>query len=220
MLTVQKVSKQFTRHVLRDVSFTRELGSVTLLLGANGSGKTTLLRILAHLMCSNSGTVHFNGNTIQATQISFVGHQTMLYDELSPRENLELFLSLRGIQYDLNIAFDEWKLKDRDVRVKDLSQGNKVKVSLIRAFASDAPLLFLDEPSSSLDSVATELLLSKITQRAQAGAITIISTHDLERLSEIGSSALLLHGGYVAADSSADEQTKEAVITEYHKHNR
>ncbi len=220
MLSTQSVSKQFSSRVLKEISFERQPGSVTLLLGANGSGKTTLLKILAHLSTPTSGKVTLFGKEVTPQDVSYVGHQHMLYDELSPRENLELYLSLRGVSYDLDVAFDEWNLREKDTRVKELSEGSKVKVSLIRAFCIETPLLFLDEPSSSLDSVATEIVQRKIQERREAKTITVLSSHDLERLSLVATSALLLHQGGIAIDSYIQEGSVKEVVEQYHRYNR
>lgn len=180
--------------VLRKVSLKIYGGEDILVTGANGSGKSTLLRILAGL------TSHVDGKKLLAPHVTvgYCGHQLLLYLDLSPFENITLFAQLQGLGGDVTAILKNWNLADiANKPLRQLSQGTQARVALCRAFLGNPQLLVLDEPTASLDDPTVELLGLQLARRKQlqAGATTVIASHDLGRLGWFRSKHLKLEQG-------------------------
>ncbi|MDI6618233.1 MAG: ABC transporter ATP-binding protein [Clostridiales bacterium] len=142
-------------------------GEIVCLLGHNGAGKTTLIKCLASLLYPSEGTIEYNGINIYSnikeyrTKTSYLlGGKKGLYNRLSGRDNVEYIAALKGIfgdnlQSDIEKYFDELGiLKFIDERVENYSRGMKQKVHLINSLITDSQVIFLDEPTSGMDSIA------------------------------------------------------------------
>ena len=162
------------RAVLRGVDLTVGWGEIAVLFGANGAGKTTLLRILAGLTRADAGTTHIAGRPMHRRGhrarrlVGFAGHQTMLYSDLTCRENLAFYARLYGIRYAgrrIEEVLAQANLSDRaNRRVRTLSHGMQKRLAMARALDEPEsgmpsrwlPILLLDEPESGLDSLRTD----------------------------------------------------------------
>ena len=231
------VHKAFGRQVvLRDLSLTLEEGQFALLLGANGSGKTTLLRLCAGLSRPDKGAVLFAGRAAGAAtarNVGHGGHQLFLYGNLTVAENIELFRGLAGSPLSVNDCLREWLLDPvRERRLCELSKGMQFRVSLCRAFIGRPRFLFLDEPTSSLDEISTELFIEKtknvVFGPGEAGFV-LVATHDVRRLRDCANRILVLEGGIINKDLSALrrerpdvplEELKDEVVNYYLARNR
>jgi heme exporter protein A len=142
------------RVVLRGISVSVPAGSTLLLLGANGAGKTTLLRILAGLLRPHRGSVRVDG------RIGFLGHEPLLYRDLSPAENLRFQARLHGVAPERVAAVLEGVELGRraDDPVRTLSRGMVQRAAIARAVLHDPEVLLLDEPYANLDPGAAERL--------------------------------------------------------------
>ena len=163
------VRKDFgDRRVLHNLDLQVGWGEIAALFGANGAGKTTLLRILAGLTRPDAGQLHIGnrrvhrGGSAARRLIGFVGHESLLYDDLTCRENLAFYGQLYGIaNIDLRIqhVLEQVGLADRRNRkVRTLSHGMQKRLSVARAILHEPTVLLMDEPESGLDSVSTENL--------------------------------------------------------------
>lgn len=171
--------------VLAGVDLTLAPGEVLLLLGANGAGKSTLLRILAGLARPDSGTVRLGGLPVAECRgrVGFLAHETLLYDDLTVRENLDFSASLhpgvgraavdRGLER-AGIA----ALAPR--RVRELSRGQQQKAALTRALLHDPSLLLLDEPYTGLDTGSATALTARLREESTAGKGVILVGHQPE----------------------------------------
>jgi ABC-type multidrug transport system ATPase subunit len=216
------------RVILRDVSLQVKAGELIAILGANGAGKSTLLKIIATLMPPSSGELRLFGQSPTASirtatalrqRIGMVGHQLMLYRDLSPRENLEFFARL----YDLpdpaakaRRMIDMVGLGSRaDDPIKTFSRGMAQRVAIARALLHDPQLLLADEPFTGLDassSTALEDLLQQITR--QAGKTVVLVNHDLEQALRLSGRVVVLSGGRVALDEASDRVTAQNLLRE------
>ena len=142
-------------------------GQAVLLVGANGAGKSTLLRLVAGLSRPSDGEVQINGHDLQdapeaRSAIGLLSHQTLLYDELTARENLRFFARLYGlhnVQERLDEALAEARLGDRQHhRVRSFSRGMKQRLALARATLHRPSILLLDEPFSMVEPLFKELI--------------------------------------------------------------
>jgi heme exporter protein A len=183
-----------TRRVLHDVSFELERGESLVVTGPNGSGKTTLLRLLVGLAAPTRGTLEV---ALGRDRLGFVGHEPLVYRELSALENLDLFGRLYRVterRERIGMVLERFGLWDaRNERVTTFSRGMTQRLALCRAFLHEPELLVLDEPHSALDAGAAELLDHELG--ALAGRTTlVVATHEPSRLAGLGPARLALGG--------------------------
>jgi heme exporter protein A len=180
------------RRVLSGVDLVVEPGDLVLVTGPNGSGKTTLLRILAGLVAPTRGTLELS---IDRSRIGFLGHEPLVYRELTALENLDLFGRLYRIperRERIGMLLERFGLWDaRAERVSEYSRGMTQRLALCRTLLHDPALLLLDEPHASLDSAGAALLDEELAELAPTRAI-VIATHEPERLSKLGPTRLAL----------------------------
>ena len=170
-----------------DVSFTVNAGSWLHVQGENGAGKTSLLRLLCGLTPAESGQVCWDGQPIaklgQAyrNQLSYLGHQLGIKDELTVLENLRLNSMLAGKQLGDDEALqvlDGFGLGGREfLPVRVLSQGQRRRLALSRLALSDTPLWLLDEPFVALDSRAVTMLQQVLAGHLQRGGLLVFTSH-------------------------------------------
>jgi heme exporter protein A len=176
------------RPVLRDVSLELGSGETLSVIGPNGAGKSTLLRILATLLRPTAGSVELLGSALPREawkvrgRIGYLGHEPLLYRELSIRENLEFNARLQDVEgANERIAFllDAAGLAHRATElVRNLSAGMLQRAAICRALVHDPTVLLLDEPRSHLDlgaaSIVDELL------GPAAGRTRVVISHEIE----------------------------------------
>ena len=202
------------RAALRDVSFSLPAGQALVVFGPNGAGKSTLLRVLATLLRPHAGSVRVLGRVLPGEawavrgRVGLLAHESLLYRDLSARENLRLHARLHGV----SLARVEELLANMQLgaRASDplrtLSRGMVQRVAVARAVLHDPELLLLDEPRANLDPAAIEL--SEPLIGAASGRTRVIASHnpatDLSEADLVlglrdGSAALVLPGAEAAA---------------------
>jgi heme exporter protein A len=179
------------RPALDGVDFELAAGASLVVLGPNGAGKTTLLRILATLLRPSGGEVRVLGCSLPDEawklrgRIGYLGHEPLLYRDLSGRENLRFGARLYGIERGAAEARIEGLLRGvgmerrADERVAELSAGMRQRLSICRCVLHEPELLLLDEPDSNLDAEGRELARRLIGPAADATRVVV--THDPER---------------------------------------
>ena len=179
------------RPALDGVAFEVPAGASLVVLGPNGAGKTTLLRILATLLRPSGGEVAVLGCALPREawklrgRIGYLGHEPLLYRDLSGRENLRFQARLHGIAGEVAEARIEELLRAvgmerrADERVAELSAGMRQRLSICRCVLHEPELLLLDEPDSNLDVEGRELARALIGPGA--GRTRVVVTHDPER---------------------------------------
>lgn len=193
------------RAVLRGVDLSVPWGEIAVLFGANGAGKTTLLRILAGLTRPDSGDVRIAGRLMRRQGnaarrlVGFLGHQTLLYNDLTCRENLRFYGQLYGLKNaDRRIehTLERLNLSDRaDRRVRTLSHGMQKRLAMARAILHEPALLLLDEPESGLDATSVATLGAFLREWAASGRSALLTTHSEQVGLAWASRTLLLAGG-------------------------
>jgi ABC-type multidrug transport system ATPase subunit len=178
--------------VLRGVSFALPTGGALVVTGPNGSGKTTLLRILVGLAAPTRGTVEV---AVERSRVGFVGHEPLVYRELTALENLDLFGLLYRVperRERIGMLLERFGLWDaRRQRVSSFSRGMTQRLALCRALLHEPDLLVLDEPHSALDVEGADLLDAELAERASKSTL-VVATHDPERVAALGSVSLAL----------------------------
>jgi len=156
-------------------------GDFLLVTGPNGSGKTTLLRVLAGLDAPSKGELSLPDRAL----IGYLGHEPLVYRELTPLENLRLFASLYAIdggEQRIRILLERFGLwRMRDERVSGFSRGMRQRLGLCRVVLHAPELLILDEPFNALDAAGASLLDLTLAEFA-AGSAIVVATHDPERV--------------------------------------
>jgi ABC-type multidrug transport system ATPase subunit len=181
-----------TKRVLRGVDLDVERGGFTLVTGRNGSGKTTLLRLVAGLAAPTAGELEVH---IERGQVGFLGHEPLVYRELTAIENLRLYAQLYRVpepRERIGMLLERFALwSARNERAGSYSRGMLQRLALCRALLHEPELLLLDEPYSGLDTEGTELLDRELAERS-GRATFLVATHDPERLAPFASGALAL----------------------------
>jgi heme exporter protein A len=196
---------------LRRVSLDVAEGECLALAGRNGSGKTTLLRIAAKLVRPSSGEVHYTWQGDQdcaMPRTGFVAHATMVYDELTPEENLVLFARLMGISAPTALVeklLSAVGLTERRASlVRTFSRGMRQRVAIARALLQQPQILLLDEPSTGLDPEGVAWLAETLRGLRDAGCTLLMSLHGESPISALATRAVRLDSGAVVADARSD----------------
>ena len=186
---VRRLWRLFGDHAaLRDVSFTLAHGETLAVLGPNGAGKSTLLRVLATLLRPGGGEVEVLGCRLPADawrlrgRIGFVGHDPLLYRDLTPRENLRFHARLHGIGDGAERRIDSLLElvgigAAADRRVSELSAGTSQRVAICRAVVHEPELVLLDEPYSHLDADGVALVEPLIGPRRDLTRVLVSHDH-------------------------------------------
>jgi heme exporter protein A len=179
------------RAALEGIGFELGTGESLVVLGPNGAGKTTLLRILATLLRPTSGEVDVLGCTLPREawklrgRVGYLGHEPLLYRDLTGRENLFFHARLHGIdRASAGARIDELLAaagmsRRADERIAELSAGMRQRLAICRCVLHEPALLLLDEPDSNLDADGRELARTLIGPGG--GRTRVIVTHDPER---------------------------------------
>jgi heme exporter protein A len=202
LIEVEGLERRYgERAALDGVSFELKEGETLGLFGPNGAGKSTLLRVLATLIRPHGGSVRVLGGTLPGEawkvrgRVGYLGHDPLLYRELSGRENLLFHARLHRVaeeRVDELIAAVGMHRRAGDP-VRELSRGMLQRLSAARTLLHDPPLLLLDEPYSGLDPAA-RVLLEPLIGRA-SGRTRVLVSHDLEEGAAECDSALGLRAG-------------------------
>jgi heme exporter protein A len=179
------------RAALDGLDLTLARGESMVVLGPNGAGKTTLLRILATLLRPSAGEVSVLGANLPGEawkirgKIGFLGHDPLLYRDLSGRENLRFHARLHGLAGDaaeerIAVLLTAIGMERRaDERIAELSAGMRQRLAICRCVLHQPELLLLDEPDSNLDVEGRELAQGLIGP--QSDCTRVLVTHDAER---------------------------------------
>jgi heme exporter protein A len=196
-------------YALRRISLEIAAGECAAFAGRNGSGKTTLLRIAARLVRASSGEVIYQDakgeNTETPAATGFVGHATMVYDELTAEENLLLFAKLQGIAESAaraeSLLGEVGLLERRSSLVRSLSRGMRQRMAIARTLLNQPSVLLLDEPATGLDPQGITWLANALRQMRDAGRTILMSLHGESEISALATRAIRLDAGAVVADT-------------------
>lgn len=214
--------------ILKDINFTVEQGSFTIIYGPSGSGKTTMLNILAGLQLPTTGKVMFEGQNIygkSGDELAFFRSQTigLVYQvnywvkSLSVVENVAMPLYVAGIERaEANRrALEQLKRieldKYADYRPTVLSGGQQQRVSMARALVADPPLILADEPTGNLDTKNGAMIMDLLKSfQKDSGRTIVLITHNLDYLSYSDSQVHIVDGSIVEGKSAPQTEVSHA----------
>jgi len=212
------IEKRYGRiAALRRLDFEIAPGESVSILGANGAGKSSLLRILSGLSRPSGGLFEaLPGDPSDGSKglsraalrgsVGYVGHATLLYGELSARENLVFAARLHGQRPTadgLDRILDDFSLLDvAERRAGTFSRGMAQRLSIARAVVHEPALLLLDEPFTGLDELSAERLSTRLAAQREHGRTLVLVTHDPRRAVELSDRAIILHRGLLRATPS------------------
>ncbi len=214
MIEIKSINKAFgDRKVVNDVSFIFETGKTNLVIGESGSGKTTILKMMVGLHVPDSGEVEYDGRPFTTSsekakqevrkEIGMLFQGGALFDSLTIEQNvafpLDMFTEMSSAEKldRVNFCLQKVNLEGRNkLYPAELSGGMKKRAALARAIANNPKYLFCDEPNSGLDpktSLVIDALIKDVT--AEFGMTTVVITHDMNSVMEIGQNILFLYKG-------------------------
>ncbi|MFF2275028.1 ATP-binding cassette domain-containing protein [Agromyces sp. NPDC058126] len=217
-IDVRGLRKQFGRtEVLAGLDLAVPQGSVFALLGPNGAGKTTTINILTTLVVPDAGTARVAGHDVVdrpgevQQRIALTGQSAAVDEVLTATENLVMMGRLSGLtrrdakaraaellrRFDLDAAADR--------RVGTYSGGMRRRLDLALSLVVDVPVLFLDEPTTGLDTRSRQELWTVIRTLADAGTTVFLTTQYLEEADRLADRIAVLDRGRIAAEGTADE---------------
>ena len=214
MIEIKHISKKFdTKIILEDISAQFKPGKCNLIIGASGSGKTVLTKCIVDLIQADSGEVIFDGRALSAmnkeerkdlrNNIGMLFQGNALFDSMTVEENvrfpLDMFSTLNADEKLAKVNKILSRVNLEGVNAKfpaELSGGMKKRVALARAVVMEPKYLFCDEPNSGLDpqtSMVIDKLIEDLTKEYHI--TTLVVTHDMNSVMEIGNHILYLHQG-------------------------
>lgn len=190
-----------------------ERGESVLLRGPNGAGKSTLLRLCAGLLRPARGTARVLGLDLLKDRreirrrIGYVGHQSMLYDDLTVSENLQFWSKAAGVEAtQQQAAADRMQIDPRlyDVPVSALSSGQRRRTSIAVAAARRPELWLLDEPHAGVDQEGRQVIDDLIRDAASAGGAVLVASHELDRAETVVHRTVEISGGMATEMAATD----------------
>jgi phospholipid/cholesterol/gamma-HCH transport system ATP-binding protein len=226
MIELKNISKSFSdKEVIKDLSFVYEEGRTNLIIGQSGSGKTVLLKCLLGLHKPEKGAILFDGNNIVdmsaknlkrlRNQVGMVFQGGALFDSMNIEQNvlfpLQLFSDMNKSDMLDRVNFCLKRVNLENVNhlyPSEISGGMKKRVAIARAIVLNPKYLFCDEPNSGLDPY-TAILIDNLLQELtyEYGMTTVINTHDMNSVMEIGDRILFIKDG-----QRAWQGTKAAIL--------
>ena len=211
-ISVEGLTKSFgSTAALQGLDLSVAVGEVHGFLGPNGAGKTTTLRVLLGLLRSDGGTARLLGGdpwrdaTALHRRLAYVPGDVALWPNLSGGETIDLLARLRGGLDPARRAalLDRFEL-DPTKKAKAYSKGNRQKVALVAALASDVELLLLDEPTSGLDPLMEATFRACIEDERDRGRTVLLSSHILSEVEALCDRVTILRDGRVVEEGTLE----------------
>jgi len=221
MIKVNDLTKIYSDTTVLDIpNLEIKKGESFGLVGNNGAGKTTFFRLILDLIRASNGIILSNGNDVAKSEDwkNYTGSyidKSFLIDFLTPEEYFEFIGNIYGLSKDDTLdflnKFSEFfndEVLGRNKYIRDLSSGNQQKVGIASALMSDPEILILDEPFNSLDPT-TQIRLTQLLNklRENKNITMLISSHDLNHITEVCDRIVVLDEGKIVQDIHTTENT-------------
>ena len=221
MINAQKLTKRFVRqdknkkkvefYAVNEMSFEANTGEIVGILGPNGAGKTTLLRMLAGIMEPTSGTVEIDGQNYKTNaleikrKLAFLSGNTKLYNRITPHELIEMCgrlysMETNEIKEREKEIFKILNLQElQNAKIGTLSTGQTQRVGLARCLVHNPKYYILDEATSGLDIISSQIILDFIKEEKKKGKTILYSTHYMEEAENICDRIIMVNKGNIIA---------------------
>jgi ABC-2 type transport system ATP-binding protein len=199
------------------VSLSVKKGEIYGFLGLNGAGKTTTIRMLLGMIAPTSGEAFIKGIKVDAGKyriwkdVGYMVEMPYAYPELTVRENLEMFASLRGLKGNESVGPVIEKLRLGEYagrKAKNLSLGNAQRLGLAKALIHNPDILILDEPANGLDPAGIVEIRELLTALAKGGTAIFISSHILNEIAKMADRIGIIHEGRLVQESDFESLDK------------
>lgn len=226
-LKVEKIKKKFSKYNQKGkkeeffanngISFSAEAGQIIGILGPNGAGKTTLLRIIAGILEPTEGTVSFDDLTYDTNEleikskIAYLSGNTKIYKTISAYELLHMCCEI----YNVDKKEAEKRINEISKslgmenfihnRIENLSTGQTQRVNIARCLVHDPKYYILDEATSGLDIVSSQIILNFIKEERKKGKVILYSTHYMEEAENICDNVIMINKGAVIKEGTPEE---------------
>jgi heme exporter protein A len=225
-VATEDLSRVFgSRRAVDGVTLAVHPGDALALFGPNGAGKTTLLRMLGGLLRPTSGAARvgdtkLSGGADVRRRIGLISHNTMLYDALTARENVEFAAKLYRCAEPRSVAeraLEAMQILDRaDTQVRALSRGMRQRVSIARAIVHEPAVILADEPFTGLDIIGARALAGILTEMRSRGAALILVTHNIDEGLSIATHAAIMNRGKLQRLEQSAGIDSAGFAREYH----
>lgn len=210
MISLKNITKRYgDKTVFENFNLDVQENAITVVLGESGSGKTTLLNMIARLTL-------FDGEITGAEKVSMVFQRDRLVPHLTVKENILLVnktADVKALLDSANLAGTE------NLYPKDLSAGMARRVAILRAFASTAPLIMMDEPLVNLDLSLKYSIIGQIKRlRAESGKTVILVSHDVKETVMLADRIVVIGGGKIIYDkpSATERALTNVLLNNFH----
>ena len=213
-LVIENVSKTFVdKKAVDDISFRIEKPGVFALLGTNGAGKTTTIRMMLGILKKDTGTILWNGKSVDRKNVNFgyLPEERGIYPKTRIVDQLEYFAKLKGMskqeaQKNIDYWLDKLKMTEYKYQTAEkLSKGNQQKIQFITAVMHNPELIVLDEPFCGLDPVNTELLKNIILKLVKEDKYIVMSSHQMNSVEEFCEDVVILNKGKTVLKGNLNE---------------
>jgi len=210
-IEIKNLSKEYNNILaVKNINFTINKGSIVGLLGPNGCGKTTTIGMMLGLIKPTSGTVFINGQNIEnennrtkiLEKVNFISPYVELPKKLTVEENLKVYGKLYGVNNlqdkisDLMKQLNLFEFKKR--KTGELSSGQKNRVSLAKALINEPEILFLDEPTASLDPDVGDYIRTYIENFAsKKGTTILLASHNMNEVERLCKEVMMMKNGKI-----------------------
>ena len=219
-----------TRHVVDGVSISVEQGSVVGLLGPNGAGKTTTFYMIVGIEKPDAGTVMLDGKDISAMPmyeraragIGYLPQEASIFSKMTVEDNIMAILETTDLnaserEAKMNALLDEFRLNHvRKSEGKALSGGERRRVEIARALATDSAFILLDEPFAGIDPIAVADIQGMIAHLAQRGIGVLITDHNVRETLSIVDKAYILAEGHILLHGDSETIANDPVARKYY----
>ncbi len=235
MLTIKNLQKTFFRineqkqketfYADKDISFTAHDGEILGILGPNGAGKTTLLRMIAGILEPTGGSIDFDGVTYQEDeilikkQIAYLSGNTKIYQSLSTYELLTMCCDMYDVPKEVASKRIDEIVKTLDMqlflhsKIEKLSTGQMQRVNIARCLVHDPMYYILDEATSGLDIISSQIILDFIKKEKARGKTILYSTHYMEEAENICDHVIMMNKGCVIKEGTPSQIKKSTKTT-------
>ena len=219
-----------TRHVVDGVSISVEQGSVVGLLGPNGAGKTTTFYMIVGIEKPDAGTVMLDGKDISAMPmyeraragIGYLPQEASIFSKMTVEDNIMAILETTDLnaserEAKMNALLDEFRLNHvRKSEGKALAGGERRRVEIARALATDPAFILLDEPFAGIDPIAVADIQGMIAHLAQRGIGVLITDHNVRETLSIVDKAYILAEGHILLHGDSETIANDPVARKYY----